>query len=162
MASPARLVAATLRDAPGAASLLARWEASQAVSRVLAPLARSVLPSLDLQKPGCCELREGVLWIAVDSAAESAKLRQAAPRMLSEIISHGMQVYEMKTRVQAGNSTYPGQGTVGASSLGIDYPPVTAQGVAAVRDAADQLPISALQNALQRLAATLNRRCERA
>lgn len=162
MASPPRTVSAALRDAPGAASLLARWEASQAVSRVLAPVARSVAPGLDLHKPGCCELREGVLWIAVDSAAESAKLRQAAPRLLAELVSHGMQVYEMKTRVQAGNSTYPGQGTAGASSLGVDYPPVTARGVAAVQEAADHLPTSALQHALKRLATTLNRRRERA
>ena len=161
MASPARPVAAALRDAPGAASLLARWEASQAISRVLAPLARSVAPGLNLLKPGCCELREGVLWIAVDSAAESAKLRQAAPRLLAELVSHGMQVYEMKTRVQAGNTTYPGQGTVGPSSPGLEYPPVTAHSVSAVQEAADHLPASALQSALKRLAATLNRRRER-
>lgn len=161
MASPARLVAAALRDTPEASSLLARWETSQAISRVLAPLARSVAPGLDLLKPGCCELREGVLWIAVDSAAEAAKLRQAAPRLLAELVSHGMQVYEMKTRVQAGNTTYPGQGTAGPSSPGLDYPPVTARGAAAVQAAAEHLPASALQSALRRLAATLDRRRER-
>jgi hypothetical protein len=161
MASPARPLAAALRDAPEAASLLARWEASQAISRVLAPLARSLAPGLDLLKPGCCELRDSILWIAVDSAAESAKLRQAAPRLLAELISHGMQVYEMKTRVQAGSTSYPGQGTAGASSLGLAYPPVTARGAAAVQEAADHMPASDLQSALKRLATTLDRRRER-
>ncbi len=140
------------------------WRAGkhqQAISRVLAPVARSVAPGLDLLTPGRCELREGVLWIAVDSAAESAKLRQAVPRLLAELVAHGMQVYEMKTRVQAGNSTYPGQGTAGPSSIGLDYPPVTARGASAVQEAADHMPTSALQSALRRLAATLDRRRER-
>lgn len=161
MSSPARPVAAALVDAPGAASLLARVEASQAAGRVLAPLVRALVPGLDLLPAGRCELRDAVLLITVDSAAEASKLRQAAPRLLAALASNGQQVYEMKTRVQAGISHYPGQGTAGDSSRGLDYPPVSATGVAAVRQAADQLPDSGLQRALGRLARTLDRGRER-
>jgi hypothetical protein len=151
-------VAAALRDAPGTASLLARLEASQAASGILAPLVRGFAPGLDLQAAGRCELRDAVLWITVDSAAEAAKLRQAAPRLLAALASNGQQVYEMKTRVQAGKSPYPGQGTAGDSSRGLDYPPVSAAGVAAVQQAAEKLPVSGLRSALGRLARTLDRR----
>lgn len=162
MSSPARPVAAALRDAPGTASLLARLEASQAASGILAPIVRGLAPGLDLQTPGRCELRDAVLWITVDSAAEATKLRQAAPRLLAALASHGQPVYEMKTRVQAGKLPYPGQGTAGDSSRGLDYPPVSTTGVAAVQHAADQLPISGLKAALGRLARTLDRRRSRA
>ena len=158
MSSPARTVSAALRDSPGAAALLARWETAQAVSRVLAPVAHSVAPGMDLLVPGRCDLREGVLWITVESAAESAKLRQAAPRFIAALASHGFEVYEMKCRVQAGGSSYPGQGMTEASSPGLAFAPVTDQGVGAVEAAARQLPESALQRALQRLARTLSRR----
>lgn len=154
----ARPIADALRESPGAAALLARWETAQTVSRVLAPLARSVAPGLDLLTPGRCELRDAVLWIAVESAAESAKLRQAAPRLIAALSAHGLQVYEMKTRVQASGTSYPGQGREGISSPEMSFAPVTERGVAAVESAARQLPDSALQRALQRLAATLQRR----
>jgi len=158
MSRPARTVAAALRDSPDAAALLARWETAQAVSRVLAPLAHSLAPGMDLFVPGRCDLREGVLWITVESAAESAKLRQVAPRFLAALASHGFQVYEMKSRVQPGGTSYPGQGMTGASSPGLAFAPITDRGVGAVEAAARQLPESALQRALQRLAKTLGRR----
>jgi hypothetical protein len=158
MTSPARLVGAALRDAPSTATLLARLEASETASRILTPLARTLAPGLDLHTAGRCELRDKVLWLTVESAAEAAKLRQAAPRLLAALTSSGVQVYEMKTRVQAGNTHYPGQGTAGDSSRRPDYPPVSALGATAVRQAADRLPASSLQRALGRLARTLDRR----
>jgi hypothetical protein len=158
MSSAARAVAEALRESPGAAALLARWEAAQAVSRLLAPLTRSIAPGLDLLAPGRCELRDGVVWIAVESAAESAKLRQATPRLLAALSTHGLQVYEIKTRVQAGGTSYPGQGRDEASSRGLPFAAVTDHGVSAVANAAQELPDSALARALRRLAATLARR----
>lgn len=158
MPSPARPIAEALRESPGAAALLARWETAQAISRVLAPLARSVAPGLDLLAPGCCELRDGTVWIAVESAAESSKLRQATPRMLAALGSHGLKVYEIKTRVQASGTSYPGQGREVGSSPGLPFSPVTDRGVVAVESAARELPDSALARALRRLAMTLARR----
>jgi hypothetical protein len=154
----ARAIAEALRESPGAAALLARWETSQTISRLLAPVARSVAPGMDLLAPGRCELRDGVLWIAVDSAAESAKLRQATPRLLAALSTHGLQVYEIKTRVQAGGTSYPGQGREEASSTGLPFAAVTDRGVRAVEHAAEGLPDSALGRALRRLATTLARR----
>ncbi len=156
--SSARAIAEALRESPGAAALLARWETSQTISRLLAPIARSVAPSMDLLAPGRCELRDGVLWIAVDSAAESAKLRQATPRLLAALSTHGLQVYEIKTRVQAGGTSYPGQGREEASSTGQPFAAVTDRGVSAVEHAAEELPDSALGRALRRLATALARR----
>lgn len=154
----ARAIAEALRESPGAAALLARWETSQTVSRLVAPVARSVAPGMDLLAPGRCELRDGVVWIAVDSAAESAKLRQATPRLLAALSTHGLQVYEIRTRVQAGGTTYPGQGREEASSTGLPFAAVTDRGVGAVEQAAEELPDSALGRALRRLATTLARR----
>lgn len=158
MSNAPRPVAEALRESP-AAALIARCETAQAIGRLLAPLARSVAPGIDLRAPGCCELRDGVLWIAVDSAAEATKLRQAAPRLLAALSSHGTRVYEMKTRVQAGDTSYPGQGTGEASSFGVPFAPVTDRGAGAVEAVARQLPESTLQQALRRLAVTLRRRC---
>ncbi len=157
MSNPARPVAAALRDSPAAAALLARWETSQAIGRILAPVARSLAPGLTLGA-GRCDLRDGILWITVESAAESAKLRQAAPRLVAALIAHGFAVYEMKTRVQAGVMPYPGQGTQVASSPEMQYPAVSSRGVAAIETAAQTLPDSALQRALRHLAKTLSRR----
>lgn len=154
----ARAIAEALRESPGAAALLARWETSQTISRLLAPIARSVAPGMDLLAPGRCELRDGVVWIAVDSAAESAKLRQATPRLLAALSTYGLQVYEIKTRVQAGGTSYPGQGREEASSTGLPFAPVTDRGVSAVEHAAEELPDSPLGRALRRLATTLARR----
>jgi hypothetical protein len=54
--------------------------------------------------------------------------------------------------------SYPGQGRDPASSPGIPFAAVTDRGVAAVEQAAKELPDSALRRALQRLATTLARR----
>lgn len=157
MFSLARPVAEALRESP-AAALLARCDTALAAGKLLAPLTREILPGIDLLAPGRCELRDGVFWIAVDSAAEATKLRQAAPRLLAALSAHGTRVYEMKTRLQAVGTSYPGQGTHHPSSLGVPFAPVTDLGVGAVERIAQQLPDSELQLALRRLAATLRGR----
>ncbi len=91
MSNPTKMAVEALRDAPGASALLARCET--------APLTRPLLPGLELAAARC-DLRDGTLWITVDTGAESAKLRQAAPRLLAALTAHGYQVYELKTRIQ--------------------------------------------------------------
>jgi len=157
MSNPARTVADALREAPGAAGLLARCEAARTIGRVLSPVVQTIAPGIVLTVPGRCELRDGIVWIAVESAAESAKLRQATPRLLAALSAHGLEVYEIKTRVQAGGTSYPGQGMAAPSSPGDPFAPVTDQGVGAVKRAARALPDSPLRRALQRLAMTLSR-----
>jgi hypothetical protein len=152
---PPRPLAAALRDAPGAASLLDRWTTAQAVARVVAPLARTLAPGLDLADPGRCELRDGVLRVTVGSAAEAAKLRQAEPRFVAALAARGFAVYGMKTRVQAGGSNYPGQGSAPPSSPGVPFTAASADSVDAVRRSADAVHAPALAGALARLADTL-------
>lgn len=170
-----RSLGAALREAPGAAALLSRCETSARIGRLLQPLMRPVAPGLDLQAPGRCELRDGVLWIAVQSAAETAKLRQSAPRLLAALAADGCQVYELRTRVQPVVTSYPGEGTDEASSFaqihgrqggsgsggGLPFPPVTGGAADAVAAAAVPMPDTPLRRALQRLARTLKRRSGR-
>jgi len=161
--SDPRSVAAALREAPGAAALLARCEAAARIGHLLQPLLRPVAPGLDLLAPGRCELRDGVLWIAVHSAAESAKLRQTAPRLLAALAADGCQVYELRTRVQPVATSYPGEGTDETSSFvqsqqGLPFPPISQRAAEAVAAAAAPLPDSPLRRALARLARTLKRR----
>jgi hypothetical protein len=156
-----RVLAAALREAPGAASLLDRWTTAQAVARVVAPLARGLAPGLDLADPGRCELRDGVLRVTVGSAAEAAKLRQAEPRFVAALAARGFAVYGMKTRVQAGGSTYPGQGSPTTSSSGEPFTAASAASVAAVQRGAGAVHAPALAGALARLADTLTRHAAR-
>lgn len=157
MSNPTKMAVEALRDAPGASALLARCETARSIAMLLAPLTRPLLPGLELAAARC-DLRDGTLWITVDTGAESAKLRQAAPRLLAALTAHGYQVYELKTRIQAVASSYPGQGRAEASSPGVPFPPVTDLGLSAVDDAAEHLPDSGLRRALQRLARTLRGR----
>jgi hypothetical protein len=157
MSDSARVVADALRAAPATAALLTRWHTAQEVARVLVPLAQGLAPGLDLSDPGRCELREGVLLLTVASAAEAAKLRQAEPRFLAALAARGLAVYGMKTRVQAVGSTYPGQGSAAPSSSGSPFAAASAESVAAVERGAAAVHAPALQQALQRLAATLQR-----
>lgn len=162
-----RPVADALREAPGAAALLARCETSARIGRLLQPLMRPVAPGLDLQAPGRCELRDGVLWIAVHSAAESAKLRQAAPRLLAALSADGCAVYELRTRVQPASTSYPTDGTADPSSSeaaqqGLPFPPITRRSAEAVAAAVGPMADSPLRRALARLGRTLKRRSEEA
>jgi len=100
MKSNARRADLILRDAPGAAALIARLEASLDAARVISALCAQVLPGFDVQRPGTCELRSGTLRITLPSAAHCAKLRQAAPRLISLLRRQGFEVNEIATSVQ--------------------------------------------------------------
>jgi hypothetical protein len=107
---PARPIAAALRDSPEAASLIARWEATQRAAQCIAPVCRSLASGFDPLVPGRCELRDAVLWLNPTSTAQAAKLRQAMPTLLSCLRSEGVQVYEIKFRVQPVVTPTPDRG----------------------------------------------------
>ena len=115
MSSSARLIATALRDSPQAASLIARWEATQRAALASPPHVASLPASIPLE-PGVCELRGETLWLSLPSPSHSAKLRQAAPRLLSTLAADGFRVYEIKTRVQPAVTSYPGDGSPEPSS----------------------------------------------
>lgn len=160
MPATARLIAAALRDSPEAASLLARWEATQRAAVAIAPTCRLVA-GFDPADPGVCELRGEILWLNLPSPSHSAKLRQAMPRLLSSLAAHGIKVNEIKTRVQPSVTSYPGDGRLAPSSdssSGIDWPRNDERAVAAVANLASAIEESPLKEAAQKLAATLRKR----
>ena len=157
MPESARQLFATLRDSPEASSLLDRIELARRAGRLLAPLAESLSTGFDPTLPGRCELREDILRLTVDSPAQAAKLRQAAPRFLAALRSQGIQVYEMRTRVQPVDTCYPGQGTVPPSTPGEGFPPVGPETADAVAAAALSIHNGMLASALERLGLTLKR-----
>ena len=160
MSSSARLIAVALRDSPQAASLIARWEATQRAALVIAPACRSVA-GFDPLEPGVCELRGETLWLSLPSPSHSAKLRQATPRLLSTLAADGFRVYEIKTRVQPAVTSYPGDGSPTPSSdasLGLPWPRSGQSAAAAVAALAESVGESPLKAVAQKLAATLRKR----
>jgi hypothetical protein len=158
MPDPARPLASALRDSPEAASLIARWEATQRAAQCIAPVCHSLASGFDPLDPGRCELRDAVLWLNPTSTAQSAKLRQAMPRLLLCLRSEGIQVYEIKFRVQPVVTPYPGQGSSGPSSTSEAWPSATDNAVDAVSELALTVGVSPLKLAVVRLAATLRKR----
>ena len=163
MSSSARLIATALRDSPQAASLIARWEATQRAALAIAPACRLVA-GFDPLDPGVCELRGETLWLSLPSPSHSAKLRQAMPRLLSTLAADGVKVNEIKTRVQPAVTSYPGDGRPDPSSdarRGLPWPSSNEGSATAVAMLAESVGESPLKKAAQRLAATLRSRAGR-
>jgi hypothetical protein len=161
MPSPARSLADVLRDAPEAARLLARCAANQRVAYAIAPVCRSLASGFDPLLPGRCELRDTVVWLTASSTAQSAKLRQATPRLLSALGGEGIQVYEIRVRVQPGFTGYPEQGSTAPSSADAAWLRPGPGAGDSVQGLATSMPASPLQQAVERLATTLRKRARR-
>ena len=161
MSSPSRPLSEALRDAPEAARLLARWETSQRVARSIAPVCRSLASGFDPLLPGRCELRDNVLLLTASSTAQSAKLRQVTPRLLSTLGVEGLPVYEIRVRVQPGFTAYPEQGSAVPSRKDAAWlrpAPSAGETMAKLALAVRESP---LKHAVERLAATLGKRAKR-
>jgi hypothetical protein len=147
-----------LRAAPEAAQLLARWETTQRAARCIDPVCCSIASGFDPLLPGRCELRDGVLLLTASSTAQSAKLRQAVPRLLSMLGSRGFQVYEIRVRVEPGMTGYPEQGSTTPSSIDAAWLQPSQGAADAIGKLAITLRESPLKKAAERLAATLRKR----
>ncbi|MGE5162349.1 MAG: hypothetical protein ACM3O5_12635 [Betaproteobacteria bacterium] len=161
MSSPTRPLSEALRDAPEAARLLARWETSRRIALCIAPVCRSLASGFDPLLPGRCELRDNALLLTASSTAQSAKLRQVTPRLLSTLGGEGIQVYEIRVRVQPGFTGYPeqGSGTPSSEDAGWLHPaPSAGETMAKLALTVRESP---LKHAVARLAATLGRRARR-
>lgn len=155
-----RLIAAALRDSPQAAALIARWEATQRAAQIIAP-ACLAMAGFDPLQPGACELQGETLWLNLPSPSHLAKLRQATPRLLSNLAADGIRVYEIKTRVQPAVTSYPGDGRRGPlseSSYGMPWPRNDERAAAAVTQLAGSIAESPLKQAAEKLAVTLRKR----
>jgi hypothetical protein len=150
-----------LRDAPEAALLLARWEATQRAAHCIAPVCRSLASGFDPLVPGRCELRDGVLWLTASSTAQSAKLRQAVPRLVSTLGSEAIRVYEIRIRIEPGITGYPEQGTSTPSSSEAAWLKPGPGAGDSLRELALTVRESPLKRAMERLADTLRRRAGR-
>ena len=161
MSNRARPLSDVLRDAPEAARLLARWETTQRVARTIAPVCRSLASGFDPLLPGRCELRDNVLWLTASSTAQSAKLRQATPRLLTTLGGEGIQVYEIRVRVQPGLTGYPEHGSAKPSSGDAGWLQPAPSAGETVGKLALTVRESPLKRAVERLAATLAKRAKR-
>lgn len=150
-----------LRDAPEAAQLLARWEATQRAARSIAPECRSLASGFDPLLPGRCESRDGVLWLTAASTAQAAKLRQAIPRLQTALSSEANRVYEIRVRVEPGIRGYPEQGSVAPSSVDAAWLQPGRGAGEAVSKLALTVRESPLRQAVLRLATTLQKRARR-
>jgi hypothetical protein len=161
MSNLAKPLAEALRDAPEAARLLARWEATQRAARCIAPLCQSLAAGFDPLVPGRCEWRDGVLILTAASTAQSAKLRQAIPRLQALLASEANRVYEIRVRVEPGMTVYPEQGSNTPSSLDDAWLKPSASASETVGKLALTIKNGDLKDAVERLAATLRRRARR-
>jgi hypothetical protein len=143
---PVRKVAEILDDSPALASVAA-------VARRTAELQRLYLETVPAELRHASRVgwaRHGVLHVAVANSATAAKLRQLAPRILDRYRRAGLEFNVMRVEVQVGHSLRP-QARPGRR-------PLSAEGLACVRRAADELAESPLKAALRRLAEAERRR----
>lgn len=154
MTSP-RALAQALAVSP-AAALAASVAAARRAAGALAPECARLGMRLDLESPGRCEMRGSKLVVRVPSAAQSAKLRQALPRLVSALRAEGIQVEEITLKVQPLGDNEPPAAPVDPARYGPPRTP-SGSGAHAVRTLALALPASALRRALERLERTLAR-----
>lgn len=108
MPVPARLLADALADSP-AALLLHKLREQQRLADIVAPAIAHLVPNFRPHEPGVCELRDGVLFVGAQSAAVATKLRQGIPGLLRLLHQSGVQVNEIRLRVQPSRNAYPEQ-----------------------------------------------------
>ena len=158
MSNPAKPLAEVLRATPETAQLLERWEATQRAARCIGPVCSSMASGFDPLLPGRCELRDGVLRLTASSTAQSAKLRQSVPRLLTTLGSAGFQVYEIHVRVEPGMTGYPEQGSAAPSSIDAGWLQPSGAAADTIWKFALTIKESPLKKAAERLAATLRKR----
>ncbi len=98
-----------LGETSATASLLARVRASERVAQTLSRSSVQV-PGFDPQTPGSCELRGRTLHLRAASSAVAAKLRQTLPSLLATLQRQGVDLIEIKIRVQPRSAAYPNEG----------------------------------------------------
>lgn len=106
-------------------------------------------------------MRDNVLLLTASSTAQSAKLRQVTPRLLSTLGADGIQVYEIRVHVQPGFTGYPEQGSARPSSGDAAWLHPASSAGETVGKFALTVRESPLKHAVERLAATLRKRAKR-
>jgi hypothetical protein len=106
LSQTAKTLAAALADEPAAAALLARLQASRDAARRIAGADAVHAAGFDPTEPGACELRDGALLLTANSAACAAKLRQGLPALQKLLQQQGLEVIELRVRIQPARMNY--------------------------------------------------------
>jgi hypothetical protein len=163
MTRSAKTIADALAEMPAVAQLLGRLQISQSVARTLAAASPPIGGGFDPLRPGACELRGGLLLLTAISPAQAAKLRQEFPRMQKLLERQGLELNEIRVRIQPAHLPYPEQVINGAQVRAPDEAPSAlpkrSRDVAAPLRFAEELALtladSPLRDAIERLRATL-------
>lgn len=163
MTRSAKTLADALAEMPAVAQLVARLQISQSVARILAAASPPIGGGFDPLRPGVCELRGGLLVLTAVSPAQAAKLRQEFPRMQKLLERQGLELNEIRVRIQPAHLPYAEQVSSGAHACAADEAasaqPKRPLDVAAPLRFADELALtlgdSPLRDAIERLRATL-------
>lgn len=111
MTRRAKTLADALDETPAIAQLLSRVHASQSVGRALAAASPPIGGGFDPLRPGACELRGGLLLLTATSSAQAAKLRQECPRLQKLLTQQGLDLNEIKVRIQPAHLPYREEAT---------------------------------------------------
>lgn len=154
---PGKTLVEALAETP-AAALIARCERADLAARlILAALGEST--TRPGQPPNLrCQIREHALLVFAPSAAQAAKLRQAIPRLLTVLRERGLNVSEIRIRIQPNLSAEPTEGTPDALSAAANSSQPRPSAAAALQLAerlAATLRPSPLRDAAERLARRL-------
>ncbi len=153
---PGKTLVEALAETP-AAALITRCERAELASRLIkAALGESSIPPG--QSPTFqCQIREHVLLVFASSAAQAAKLRQALPRLLAVIQERGLNLSEIRIRVQPGSMAEPISGGASDRTESAQRRPSAAAALQMADRLARTLRPSPLRDAVERLARGLRR-----
>jgi hypothetical protein len=145
-----------------AAALIARCErADQAAHHIAASLVESAPLSGQIPR-FTCQIREHVLLVFAPSVAQAAKIRQALPRLLVMLQERGLNLSEIRVRVQPGSLAETDSGGASPPRPSVAEIAETASSTAGALQLADKLALtlrpSPLRDAADRLAKLLRAR----
>lgn len=153
---PTRSLAAALHDSE-AGPLLSRLALHQRIGEYIAETLGPLAQDTGCAQAGAIEQRGTSLVLRVSTTASAAKLRQTIPRVLLHLQQRGMQVTEIRVKVQPATAHQLISGNDPASDVALPTGSVSqsARNPAGARALADTLsrclPDSPLQRAAQRL-----------
>jgi hypothetical protein len=163
--TPRRLQEALAQSEAGSA-LLHRYRASQRAASVIEAECQRIVPDFRPTQSGGCELRGTTLRLNATRPAQVAKLRQAVPSLLRLLQQTGLDVIEIKIRVQPRaltssvrrQASLPISGAGNGVEAGGMWQSQTNEALAFARKLALTLPDSPLRAAARRLASLLSGR----
>ncbi|MFN3567146.1 MAG: hypothetical protein ACK4V1_14320 [Burkholderiaceae bacterium] len=163
MTRRAKTLADALDETPAIAQLLSRLHASQSVARIMAAASPPIGGGFDPLRPGACELRGGLLLLTATSSAQAAKLRQECPRLQKLLTQQGLDLNEIKVRIQPAPLPYREEATRATQVRTADESPrqlaERTKSIEAPLQFADELALtltdSPVRQAIERLRAVL-------